>query len=242
MDVFVHWQQFKSPNWCPNSLEQSQIKVKTSSAKLTELHATLMNNESSTQLEDVTSIIKDNFDLRHFASARDVILEQLANTQHMCCALSNKIGTSLLALLHEHVTWEKVLASYEAFKDTIGSTVDEDCLFDEITALKNFLAGDKIPEWNESKIPIQTRIFDLKIRNDFVLAKDNLATWSTSPISHLETLHVTISENKSTRLYAIRAQRSVPRLYSSRANRSMSAVSTLRVLIAQCPPSLLFVC
>nr|CAD7398821.1 unnamed protein product [Timema cristinae] len=30
------------------------------------LAATLMNNESSTQLEDVTSIIKDNFDLRHF--------------------------------------------------------------------------------------------------------------------------------------------------------------------------------
>nr|CAD7201328.1 unnamed protein product [Timema douglasi] len=46
---------------------------------------------------------------------------------------------------------------YEAFKDAIGSTVDEDCLFDEITALQNFLAEDKIPEWNESKIPIQTR-------------------------------------------------------------------------------------
>nr|CAD7424653.1 unnamed protein product [Timema monikensis] len=55
--------------------------------------------------------------------------------------------------LHEHVTWEKVLASYEAFKDAIGSTVDEDCLFDEITALTNFLAGDKITEWNGRDTP-----------------------------------------------------------------------------------------
>nr|CAD7457635.1 unnamed protein product [Timema tahoe] len=47
--------------------------------------------------------------------------------------------------LHEQVTWEKVLASFEAFKDAIGSTVDEDGLFDEIIATLERVLFASIP-------------------------------------------------------------------------------------------------
>nr|CAD7407389.1 unnamed protein product [Timema poppensis] len=75
-----------------------------------------------------------------------------------CIPYLEKLTASLQQLklfewvrLHEQVTWEKVLASYEAFKDTIGSTVDEDDYWDT-NGINGSLGGyPEIPQWFDAQ-------------------------------------------------------------------------------------------
>lgn len=59
--------------------------------------------------------------------------------------------------LRNQVSWNQILCSCAAFKDYLGSTLNEDELFDEVSLLQAKLSEDKIAEWNSKNIATEDR-------------------------------------------------------------------------------------
>lgn len=94
--------------------------------------------------------------------------------------------------LRKEVTWNAILLSWEACKETIGDEFDEDACFDEFSLLKNFATSEKIDYWNSQEsstenrwleffkymeaIPYQTPPRNLKIICQFALCLPGTST------------------------------------------------------------------
>lgn len=81
--------------------------------------------------------------------------------------------------LHDLVTWNQITTSCETFKNSLGTNLNEDQLFDEIGHLKLYLTKEKLTDWNKNNISTEDRWLEF-----FRFMKGKLV-----PVTNLEKLY-----------------------------------------------------
>ncbi|KAF0717745.1 protein FAM200B-like [Aphis craccivora] len=123
-------------------------KISATEASLDKVKASLSKLQSLNPNEDVY----DQFSLK-----AEKFYSSCINYLNKWSTNMNNIKLFSWICLHDLVTWNQITTSCETFKNSLGTNLNEDQLFDEIGHLKLYLTKEKLTDWNKNNISTEDR-------------------------------------------------------------------------------------